>query len=183
MEDRAHKMAELISLLERHATQEGLNPTNVNNLYTGRASQPDPHEPQVYPPAIVIGAQGRKLVYLEGKRYEYGNGNFIALLVPMAVECEGVEASPEKPMLTAIITIDLNRITNMILNMDRIEKIADYAHSLGIESYRNEIAEQRAEFFNKKTQLPLQPGGLGGLLARFSKKLKEILKAKEGLPR
>ncbi len=122
MEDRSHKMSEFISLLEQQATQEGLNPTSINNLFTGRATQPDPLHPQVYPPAIVIGAQGRKFVYLEGKRYEYGNGNLMALLVPMAVECEGVEASPEKPMLTALITIDLNRITKMILNMDRFEK-------------------------------------------------------------
>ena len=123
MEDRSHKMSEFISLLERQAIQEGLNPTSVSNLFVGRSTQPDPLHPQVYPPSIVIGAQGRKFVYLEGKRYEYGNGNFMALFVPMAVECEGVEASPEKPMLTAIITIDLNRITNMILNMDRFEKI------------------------------------------------------------
>ena len=122
MEDRSHKMSEFISLLEQHATQEGLNPTSINNLFVGRSTQPDPYQPQVYPPAIVIGAQGRKFVYLEGKRYEYGNGNFMALFVPMAVECEGVEASPEKPMFTAIITIDLNRITKMILNMDRFEK-------------------------------------------------------------
>ena len=122
MEDRSHKMSEFISLLERQATQDGLNPTSVNNLFIGRSTQPDPYQPQVYPPAIVIGAQGRKFVYLEGKRYEYGDGNLMALFVPMAVECEGVEASPEKPMLTALITIDLNRITKMILNMDRFEK-------------------------------------------------------------
>ncbi len=122
MEERSHKMSEFINLLERHATQDGLNPTSVNNLFVGRSTQPYPHQPEVYPPAIVIGAQGRKIVYLEGERYEYGNGNLMALFVPMAVECEGVEASLEKPMLTAIITIDLNRITKMILNMDRFEK-------------------------------------------------------------
>jgi AraC-like DNA-binding protein len=115
-------MSEFISLLEQHATQDGLNPTSINDLFITRSTQPDPHEPQVYPPAIIIGAQGRKFVYLEGKRYEYGNGTLMALFVPMAVECEGVEASPEKPMLTALITIDLNRITKMILNMDRFEK-------------------------------------------------------------
>jgi len=121
MEDRSHKMSELISLIERMAVQEGLNPTSVSNLFLGRATQPDPLQPQVYPPSIIIGAQGRKFVYLEGKRYEYGAENLLALFMPLAVECEGVEASPEKPMLTALITIDLHRITKMILNMDRFE--------------------------------------------------------------
>ena len=122
MEDRSRKKSEFISLLEQRATQEGLNPTSVDNLFVTRSTQPDPYQPQVYPPAIIIGAQGRKFVHLEGKRYEYGDGNLMALFVPMAVECEGVEASLEEPMLTALITIDLNRITKMILNMDRFEK-------------------------------------------------------------
>ncbi|RME76377.1 MAG: AraC family transcriptional regulator [Chloroflexi bacterium] len=120
MEDRSRKISELISLLERHAVREGLNSTSIDNLFLGRATQPDPLQPQIYPPSIVIGAQGRKVVYLEGKRYEYGAGKMMALFVPMVVACEGVEASPEKPMLTAIITIDLNRITEMILNMERL---------------------------------------------------------------
>jgi len=33
-------------------------------------------------------------------------------------------------------------------NIDKIDEIAQFAHSLGVESYRNEIAEQRSEFFN-----------------------------------
>jgi radical SAM protein with 4Fe4S-binding SPASM domain len=33
-------------------------------------------------------------------------------------------------------------------NMDKIDEISQFAHSLGVESYRNEMAEQRSEFFN-----------------------------------
>lgn len=33
-------------------------------------------------------------------------------------------------------------------NIDHLSDIEDYVHSLGVQSYRNEIAEQRAEFFN-----------------------------------
>jgi MoaA/NifB/PqqE/SkfB family radical SAM enzyme len=33
-------------------------------------------------------------------------------------------------------------------NMDKIDEISEFAHSLGVESYRNEMAEQRSEFFN-----------------------------------
>jgi len=34
-------------------------------------------------------------------------------------------------------------------NMDHLDEIAAFVHSLDVESYRNEIAEQRAEFFNQ----------------------------------
>ena len=33
-------------------------------------------------------------------------------------------------------------------NIDHLEEIEDFVHSLDVESYRNEIAEQRSEFFN-----------------------------------
>ena len=33
-------------------------------------------------------------------------------------------------------------------NINHLSEIEDYVHSLGIQSYRNEIAEQRTEFFN-----------------------------------
>jgi MoaA/NifB/PqqE/SkfB family radical SAM enzyme len=33
-------------------------------------------------------------------------------------------------------------------NLEKIDEISEFAHTLGVESYRNEIAEQRSEFFN-----------------------------------
>ena len=35
-----------------------------------------------------------------------------------------------------------------VYNLDHLAEIEDFVHSLNVESYRNEIAEQRAEFFN-----------------------------------
>ena len=122
MEDRSKKMSEFVALLERHATQDGLSSTSINNLLIIRSTQPHQRYPEVYPPGIVIAAQGQKSLYLDGLRYEYSAGNFLALFVSMAVECEVVEASPDKPLLAAGIPIDLNRITKMIVNIDRFEK-------------------------------------------------------------
>ena len=124
MEDRSHKTSEFISLLERHTPQEGLHQTSVNNLFTVRSTHSKQRHPEIFPPAIAIGAQGRKMIYLEGKRYEYSAGNMLALFVPMALECAVVEATPDKPLLAAGIIIDLNRITNMILKMERFERPA-----------------------------------------------------------
>ena len=33
-------------------------------------------------------------------------------------------------------------------NIEHFSEIEDYVHSVGMQSYRNEIAEQRTEFFN-----------------------------------
>ena len=77
--------------------------------------------PLVYEPAIIIAAQGRKNIYLEGNKYEYGPGHFLALFMPMAVECELVDISERQPMLGVGITLDLQRLTNLLLKMDRLD--------------------------------------------------------------
>ncbi|MEM7537699.1 MAG: AraC family transcriptional regulator [Chloroflexota bacterium] len=115
------KMAELVSLLERHATEEGMHPTDVPNLYTLRKSAPYKREPIVCPPGIVIGAQGQKETFLEGNRYKLNSGHYLAVFMPMAVECEMLQASPEEPMLAAGIGIDMNRITQIILKMENFD--------------------------------------------------------------
>ncbi len=124
MENRTQKMAEFLSLLERYAPPTGFLQTSIDNFFVFRGTELDQRHPQVYPPGLIIGAQGRKVVYLEGKRYEYGAGSMMALFVPMAVECQVVEASPEKPLLAAGIALDLNRVTNMLLKMERFERPA-----------------------------------------------------------
>ena len=72
----------------------------------------------MYEPALIIAAQGKKYVYLDGTRYEYNAGQFLALFMPMAVECEVIEASEEKPMLGLGIRLDRHRLAKLLLKMD-----------------------------------------------------------------
>ena len=121
MEDKS-RVQELAKLLEKHAQTDGLHSTNVDSLFTLRASQPSKRVTQVYPTGIIIGAQGKKRAYLDGKQYEYSDKNYLALLAPMAFECEVVEASNDKPLLAVGIAFDLNKINTMLLEMERFEK-------------------------------------------------------------
>lgn len=121
METQSHKMAELVSLLEKYAPQDGLCSTSIKNLSTIRASSLTQRAPVVYPPGIIVGAQGKKHIYIEGKQYEYSAGNFLVVFVPMPVEIEVMEASPEKPVLAAGIYIDKNKLANLLLKMDMVE--------------------------------------------------------------
>ncbi len=115
----ASKMIEFTHLLEKHTPEEGANQTPISNLMTWKVSEPYKLVPQVYEPCILIGAQGKKNIYLDGKQYNYNPGNFMTLFAPMPLECELTEASPEKPLLAAIIRLDRNRISQMILKMEQ----------------------------------------------------------------
>ena len=119
MEISASGMIEFTHLLAKHSTEEGANLTIVPNLKTWKMSEPYKLIPQVYEPCIMIGAQGKKNIFLDGKRYDYNPGNIMTLFAPMPLECELIEASPEKPLLVAIIQFDRSRISQMILKMEQ----------------------------------------------------------------
>lgn len=68
-------------------------------------------------------------------------------------------------------------------NKHNLEQIEDYVHSLGVQSYRNEIAEQREEFFNIGD--PITPSGeeYGELMGEFSTKVRAAMRDKRPLAR
>ncbi len=66
-------------------------------------------------------------------------------------------------------------------NIDHLKEIEDYVHSLGVQSYRNEIAEERAEFFNKGDGITPSAEMYSRVLKRFSEQIKRHLKEKRAI--
>ena len=66
-------------------------------------------------------------------------------------------------------------------NIQHLDKIEDYVHALGIQSYRNEIAEQRAEFFNVGDPITPDPETYERLVSGFSKKIRDNIANKRTL--
>lgn len=66
-------------------------------------------------------------------------------------------------------------------NIDKIDEISQFAHSLGVESYRNEIAEQRSEFFNIGD--PITPNAKEYIktIKNFARRIRENLDGKRQL--
>ncbi len=122
MESQKKEMKELIELLEKNTPEDGIHDMSVEGLFTFRGSEPHHKTRIIYEPGIVFAAQGRKNVYLEGKRYDYEPGNFLSLFAPLPVECEVTEASPEKPLLGAGIYFNQNKLANLMLKMESIEQ-------------------------------------------------------------
>ena len=73
-------------------------------------------------------------------------------------------------------------------NIDHLEEIEDFVHSLDVESYRNEIAEQRSEFFNVGDPITPNAEVYERMIKDFSQKIvsnihkkKKLTKATEAL--
>ena len=121
MDNVSAQMAEFVALLERHTPHEGLNWTSLPSVGAYRQSKPDEEHSAVYEPALLILAQGKKICYVDGHAYDYSAGRYLCLFLPMPVEVAVVEATPAKPLLMAGIRMDLLRIANLLLKMDRVK--------------------------------------------------------------
>jgi len=124
------KMHEFVALLEKHTPQEGLNLTAVSDLITYRESGTPDKCRSVYEQGVVILGQGKKHCYVDGQEYDYSVGNYLSLYLPMPMEVEVVEASPERPLLMAGIRIDLVRIANILMKMDQVGQQSTQADPL-----------------------------------------------------
>ena len=66
-------------------------------------------------------------------------------------------------------------------NMGDVDAIAAYVHTLGVESYRNEIAEQRAEFFNLGDPITPSATEYEELVKGFARRIRENTAGKRDL--
>lgn len=126
----------------------------------------NPHVPFTIKPSI--DGIGEKHDRIRGVK-----GNFKKLLVTI----DKLKALEKKhPNLH----LELGTVISMA-NINDLDEIADFVHSLGVESYRNEIAEQREEFFNLDDPITPSPGIYKKLMESFSKKIKKHLYHKRDL--
>jgi MoaA/NifB/PqqE/SkfB family radical SAM enzyme len=106
-------------------------------------------------------------------------------------EIRGVPGNWEKLMATVAELKELqNEFDNFHLeigtvvsnfNKNSLDEIEDFVHGLGVQSYRNEIAEQREEFFNVGD--PITPSGqeYAHLMKKFAEKIRLNLNKKKKL--
>ncbi len=109
--------AEMVALLARLTTGEGMQPTVVEGVDLMRTNRPTPLTPVLYEPSIVVVAQGRKIGHVGGRTYCYDPHNYLVLTMPLPFECE-IEATPERPMLGVSVGVDLSVLSELMTRME-----------------------------------------------------------------
>ena len=107
------------------APDNGITTTRLPQVVLLRESRRAGPLPWLYEPILIIAAQGKKHVYLNGKPFHYDPGHFLTVLMPMALECELREVSEAKPLLGVGIRLDLARLTQLLLKIDRVREKKD----------------------------------------------------------
>jgi AraC-like DNA-binding protein len=98
-----------------------MNRTSIEYLGTFKASAATGRTAIVDAAMIVVVGQGKKLCHVGNRTYEYSVGSVLSMCYPMPVEIEIVDASPEEPFLCGGILIDLGRMADLLLRIDRID--------------------------------------------------------------
>jgi AraC-like DNA-binding protein len=97
----------LAAVVERHTVADGEHDTAVPGLMLYRASAPSDHNAVVYVPALCIAVQGAKEVVVGGEAYRYDPAQSLLVSVDLPASARVVEASPERPCLAIVISLDL----------------------------------------------------------------------------
>jgi MoaA/NifB/PqqE/SkfB family radical SAM enzyme len=108
-------------------------------------------------------------------------------------EIRGVEGNWEALLATVEGLLELERefdnlhveIGTVVSNFNKhnLDEIEDYVHAMGVQSYRNEIAEQREEFFNIGDPITPTAEEYAALMREFSGKVRANMASKRPLAR
>ncbi|NEP10012.1 MAG: AraC family transcriptional regulator [Symploca sp. SIO2C1] len=119
------KKSEIIQLIDRHTVEEGATNTPLEGLQLYRTSNPVKRILGVYEPSICAIVQGSKRAYLSGTTHIYDENQYLCCTRPLPVEAEVVEASPEKPLLGFLLSIETRTMVETVLEIAAIDSSSD----------------------------------------------------------
>lgn len=111
-------MNTLINKVQDMADHEGDFTTCVPHLSLFRRDSPTPCPmPVIYQPSIYMVLQGSKAAYLGKERYLYDPMHYLVSCVPLPLEGQILQASPDTPYLAARISLDTQMINELLIEM------------------------------------------------------------------
>jgi AraC-like DNA-binding protein len=110
-----------VSLLESHSPNEGFNLTDIKSLATFKSSTTQERIPVIEIPGIVIVGQGKKICHVGDLTNTYSPGHVLVGFYPIPVKMEIVEASPGAPYLLAGLQMDMGRMADVLLRLDKAD--------------------------------------------------------------
>ncbi|MFG6094582.1 AraC family transcriptional regulator [Leptothoe sp. ISB3NOV94-8A] len=112
---------DIVQLIDRYAVTEGVIDTPLEGLRLFRMSHLVERVPGVYEPGICAIVQGSKRAYLNGTTHVYDEHQYLCCTMPLPIEGEIIEASPEKPLLGFSLNFDTHVIIETVIEMAAME--------------------------------------------------------------
>jgi AraC-like DNA-binding protein len=117
---------ELVRLLDRRTSFDGMHKTAIPELKLYRFSHPTEPLHVLYEPAVFVVVQGRKHVTLGDETYVYDRSQYLTVSMDLPVVGRVVEASPEEPYLCMTLTVDPRDLAALIVETQRQLRRGDH---------------------------------------------------------
>lgn len=161
-------MTEIATAMNRLVSVDGLHQTNLSGVQIFKASEYTPREPLCYQQGLLFVGQGAKRVYLDDRVYEYNPENYLALSVPLPVECETC-ATPDEPVILMSVDIELSTLRQIYHEVHEYSesqpRVADLAPGLFVGKTDASIQDVLLRLLTA-LQSPLEASLLGPGLVR-----------------
>lgn len=99
-------MNQLLTVIDRIAPHSGIHDTPLAGVQVFRVTEPIDRAPGVYPPSVCAILQGSKRAYYDGATHTYDDQHYLCNSMPLPVEAEVPEASPERPVLGLLVSLE-----------------------------------------------------------------------------
>jgi AraC-like DNA-binding protein len=102
-------------LMEKYSGEDGIRDTAIPRLSLIRSSRPTEPLHALHEPALCIVAQGRKLVMLADRVFEYDPAKYLVVSAHVPIVGQVVEASRDKPYLCLRLDFDAATLGALVL--------------------------------------------------------------------
>ena len=117
IETISNQRSGLASVIARNIEADGMHATAIPRLFLMRASQITEPLPSVYEPALCIVAQGRKQAMLADEIFIYGPEQLLVVSVDLPIVGQVIEATAAKPYLCLRLDIDLQKFSELMIEI------------------------------------------------------------------
>ena len=155
MRENIQKLAEKI---KSHAQEDLFLQLPVDGACVFRIKHTHSPIPTLYKPMICLIAQGSKNCHIGENTFNYSAGDIFINFLPMPVETEVIKASDDEPLLSAAMHINLVKLADMILKIERAEpKQAIHKLSTASSIVTGPAPDELIELFGKLLDVSHNP--------------------------
>jgi len=131
-DETSAQRAELVRLVERFVSGDGMHPTAIEPLYLIRCEQPGEMTYGVHKPALCIVVQGGKEVRLADELYCYDPLHYLVVSVALPVSGCVIRASSDEPYICIRLDIDPPLIAALVTEANPAAPAAEDTSGRGL---------------------------------------------------
>ncbi|MEM7158583.1 MAG: AraC family transcriptional regulator [Myxococcota bacterium] len=113
---------ELLDLIERHASSNGVVDVPFDGVQLFRLTHPVERIPAIYPASVCAVVQGNKHAYFGGETHVYGEDSLLCCTMPLPIEAEVREASPDDPVLGILLSLETPAMTETLVALEALRR-------------------------------------------------------------